>query len=43
MLELMGPEGEVVMANLRGDRLQRKIEDLLPGAFVPHDLPAKSG
>jgi len=43
MLELMGPEGEVVMANLRGDRLQRKIGDLLPEAFVPHDLPAKSG
>ncbi|MGA1367379.1 MAG: cytidine deaminase [Blastocatellia bacterium] len=41
MLELMGPEGEVVMANLRGDRLERKIGDLLPEAFVPHDLPAR--
>ena len=42
MLELMGSEGEVVLANLRGDRLHRKIGDLLPEAFVPHDLPAKS-
>ena len=41
MLELMGPEGEVVMANLRGDRLERKVGDLLPEAFVPHDLSAK--
>lgn len=42
MLELMGPEGEVVLANLRGDRLYLKTGDLLPAAFAPHDLPAKS-
>ncbi|MFZ4628064.1 MAG: cytidine deaminase [Blastocatellia bacterium] len=41
MLELMGPEGQVIMANLRGDRLERKIGDLLPEAFAPHDLPAR--
>jgi cytidine deaminase len=36
--ELLGPEVEIILSNLKGDTLKTSSEDLLPGAFLPKDL-----
>ncbi|OCA84430.1 cytidine deaminase [Bacillus sp. FJAT-27225] len=36
--ELLGPDVDIILTNLKGDILRVRSEDLLPGAFSPIDL-----
>lgn len=36
--ELCGPDMEIILANMKGDRQRTRVRDLLPGAFAPQDL-----
>ncbi|WP_316572471.1 cytidine deaminase [Neobacillus sp. YIM B06451] len=36
--ELLGPEVDIILTNLKGEVLRVRSEDILPGAFLPKDL-----
>ncbi|ALC92023.1 cytidine deaminase [Bacillus sp. FJAT-18017] len=36
--ELLGPDVDIILSNLKGDVLRVRSEDILPGAFMPTDL-----
>ncbi len=38
MVEFFSPKAKVYLANLKGDKLETTIEELLPGAFTQEDL-----
>ena len=39
--ELCSKDMKVILTNLKGDRLETSVEDLLPGAFASEDLHVK--
>jgi cytidine deaminase len=43
MAELCPPDMPVWLGNLKGDWVQTSVRELLPGAFLPHDLDHGKG